>query len=153
MTAIISNITLLQDRICPRNWMFQTPYWNETIVWFLFNQSYYVWGTVLLMLFPVISNNIKVEFSSLKNEIKVVIGHKPTIQTERNYREHYKEEPSSPVAHVMASWKGTQPPWCASFLDLSCILGLLLTSIFTNPQSMQVSMDPMSFQFLPPLLF
>lgn len=60
--------------------MFQTFYWNELTVQFSFSQSYYVQGTVLLMLFPVILSNTNVEFSSLKNEIKVAIGHKPTMQ-------------------------------------------------------------------------
>lgn len=60
--------------------MFQTSNWNETIVQFSFSQSYYVCGTVLLMLFPIKLRNINVEFSSLKNEIKGAIGHKPTIQ-------------------------------------------------------------------------
>lgn len=54
------------------------------------------------------------------------------------------------TAHVVASRKGKQPPWCASFLDLSCILGLSLTLIFNSPLGMEVSMHPISFQLLLP---
>ena len=79
--------------------MFQTFYWNETIVWFSFSQSYYVCGTVLLMLFPIIPSNVKVEFSSLRNEIKVVIGHKPTVQ--RGITENTKHKGHLPLQLLM----------------------------------------------------
>lgn len=114
--------------MCPRNWMFQTFYWNEIIVQFSLSQSYYVWGPVLLMLFPVILSNMNVEFSSLKNEIKVVMGHKPTMQ--RGIIESTKQKSHLPSQLPMEwpilkehSHHGVLPSW---------ILGLLLTSNFTN---------------------